>query len=192
MNQVVWGPPKTTHSLRRVPLGQFARDAIAESRARYLSERRQPTYSDEGWVFAPSGPSWGFLQRYEPWNQARPRARMAEFKRAARGRGTSWSGPGTTTNVYLCYDLDMKTVSVAALRQNPTQALTEVEQGATYIVTRHNREIARLVPPAPTVTVTPEDFQALIRATPLPTDWTAELKESAADFDTEDPWPEPA
>jgi len=48
------GPPKTAHSLRRVPLGHFARDAIAESRARYLSERRQPTYADEGWVFASS------------------------------------------------------------------------------------------------------------------------------------------
>lgn len=86
----------------------------------------------------------------------------------------------------------MKTVSVANLRQNPTQALAEVEQGATYIVTRHNREIARLIPPAPTATVTPDDFQALLRATPLPTGWAEELKESAADFDIKDPWSEPA
>lgn len=86
----------------------------------------------------------------------------------------------------------MKTVSVATLRQNPTQALTEVEQGETYIVTRHNREIARLIPPAPEATVTPEQFQALLRATPLPTDWAGEVKESAADFDGDAPWSEPS
>jgi prevent-host-death family protein len=82
----------------------------------------------------------------------------------------------------------MKTIPVAALRQNPTQALAEVEQGETYIVTRHNREIARLVPPEPAATVTPEQFRALLRATPLTRDWAAELKESASDFDGDDPW----
>lgn len=41
----------------------------------------------------------------------------------------------------------MKTITVAELRQNPTAALAEVEAGETYVVTRHNREIARLVPP---------------------------------------------
>jgi integrase len=46
------GPPKTVHAYRRVPLGKFARDAIAETRSRYLSERRAPDYRDEGWLFA--------------------------------------------------------------------------------------------------------------------------------------------
>ena len=32
------------------------------------------------------------------------------------------------------------------LRQNPTAALAEVEAGATYVVTRHRRPIAKLVP----------------------------------------------
>lgn len=82
----------------------------------------------------------------------------------------------------------MKTVPVAALRQNPTKTLAEVEKGATYIVTRHNREIARLVPPAPAASVTAEQFQALLQATPLAGDWAAEVKESAADFDGDDPW----
>ncbi|HRW17674.1 MAG TPA: type II toxin-antitoxin system prevent-host-death family antitoxin [Dermatophilaceae bacterium] len=40
----------------------------------------------------------------------------------------------------------MKTITVGQLRQNPTAMLAEVEGGATYRVTRHNREIARIVP----------------------------------------------
>lgn len=84
----------------------------------------------------------------------------------------------------------MKTISVGALRQNPTAALDEVERGETYIVTRHNREVARLVPPAPTVTVTPERFQAVLHETPLKEDWAAELREFATDLDGRDPWRE--
>ncbi|HIY65825.1 MAG TPA: type II toxin-antitoxin system Phd/YefM family antitoxin [Candidatus Agrococcus pullicola] len=41
----------------------------------------------------------------------------------------------------------MKSVSIGELRQNPTKALAEVEGGATYRITRHNREVGRLVPP---------------------------------------------
>jgi len=41
----------------------------------------------------------------------------------------------------------MKTVTVGQLRQNPSQTLAEVEAGATYRITRHNREIGRIVPP---------------------------------------------
>ncbi len=40
----------------------------------------------------------------------------------------------------------MRSITVAELRQNPTEALNAVESGETYIVTRHRREIARLVP----------------------------------------------
>lgn len=49
----------------------------------------------------------------------------------------------------------MKTITVAELRQNPTEALTEVSQGETFVVTRHRREIARLVPPSPAAEVVP-------------------------------------
>jgi prevent-host-death family protein len=41
----------------------------------------------------------------------------------------------------------MKTITVAELRQNPTAALADVEAGESYIVTRHRRPVARLVPP---------------------------------------------
>lgn len=40
----------------------------------------------------------------------------------------------------------MKTITVAQLRQNPTAMLADVEAGETYRVTRHNHEIARVVP----------------------------------------------
>lgn len=40
----------------------------------------------------------------------------------------------------------MKTITVGQLRQNPTAMLADVETGETYQVTRHNREIARIVP----------------------------------------------
>jgi integrase len=46
------GPPKTAHGYRRVPLGRFARQMLADARKRYRLERRQPGYHDEGWVFA--------------------------------------------------------------------------------------------------------------------------------------------
>ena len=40
----------------------------------------------------------------------------------------------------------MKEITVAELRQNPTAALVEVEAGETYVVTKHRRPVARLVP----------------------------------------------
>ncbi len=40
----------------------------------------------------------------------------------------------------------MKTITVGQLRQNPTQMLADVEAGETYRVTRHNREIGRIMP----------------------------------------------
>lgn len=58
----------------------------------------------------------------------------------------------------------MKTITVAQLRQNPTAALDEVEQGGTYLVTRHRRPIARLVP------VEPEPVVLLPARNPGPSD----------------------
>jgi prevent-host-death family protein len=49
----------------------------------------------------------------------------------------------------------MKSITVAELRQNPTEALRDVESGETYVVTRHRREVARLVPPSGGVDLIP-------------------------------------
>ncbi|RNI23229.1 type II toxin-antitoxin system Phd/YefM family antitoxin [Flexivirga caeni] len=49
----------------------------------------------------------------------------------------------------------MKTISVGELRQNPTRMLDEVEAGQVYILTRHNREVARIVPSVSSATLIP-------------------------------------
>ena len=43
----------------------------------------------------------------------------------------------------------MKVITVGQLRQNPTRMLNDVEAGETYRITRNDREIGRIVPPAP-------------------------------------------
>lgn len=40
----------------------------------------------------------------------------------------------------------MKTITVAELRQNPTEALKAVESGETFLVTRHRHPVAQLSP----------------------------------------------
>lgn len=101
--------------------------------------------------------------------------------------------PGTPTiKVYFCYLVDMKTISVAELRQNPTQALNEVEHGETYVVTRHRREIGRLVPPVERRRVSPSKFEEVLRQTPVDMSWGRELDDSRIDFDlASDPWIDP-
>lgn len=49
----------------------------------------------------------------------------------------------------------MKTITVGQLRQNPTSMLDEVEAGEVYRVTKHDREIARIVPSDPASLLTP-------------------------------------
>lgn len=49
----------------------------------------------------------------------------------------------------------MKSVTVGQLRQNPTAALADVEAGATYRITRHDRVVGRLVPPGDEAVVIP-------------------------------------
>lgn len=49
----------------------------------------------------------------------------------------------------------MKSVTVGQLRQNPTETLAEVEAGVTFRITRHNREVGRIVPPGNNSVLTP-------------------------------------
>ncbi|MDR1393275.1 MAG: type II toxin-antitoxin system Phd/YefM family antitoxin [Bifidobacteriaceae bacterium] len=88
----------------------------------------------------------------------------------------------------------MDTISVGALRQNPSAALAAVESGRTYLVTRHRHPIAQLAPVAsywPTgrdVTAFAEDYrrrgdgQAADGFTP---EW---LEEQRSGSDISDPW----
>ncbi|MFT4217733.1 MAG: type II toxin-antitoxin system prevent-host-death family antitoxin [Micropruina sp.] len=50
----------------------------------------------------------------------------------------------------------MNAISVAELRQNPTEALARAEAGETVIITRHRHPIAKIVPlDAPGVALIP-------------------------------------
>lgn len=83
----------------------------------------------------------------------------------------------------------MKTISVGDLRQNPTAALDAVEHGETYSVTRHRREIARLVPPPARRPVTPDDLSAMIARTPVDAEWATQIAIERTDLEDErNPW----
>lgn len=62
----------------------------------------------------------------------------------------------------------MKTISVGELRQNPTQMLADVEAGETYRVTRHNREVARVIPVVPGVELIPAKKRGGAKTRELP------------------------
>lgn len=62
----------------------------------------------------------------------------------------------------------MKTITVGQLRQNPTAMLADVEAGASYSITRHNREVGRVVPPGTAPGVTPPKKSGPSRLATLP------------------------
>ena len=62
----------------------------------------------------------------------------------------------------------MKTITVGQLRQNPTAMLVDVEAGEVYQITRHNREIARIVPPTQSVELLPRKRRAGSQLATLP------------------------
>lgn len=67
----------------------------------------------------------------------------------------------------------MKKISVGELRQNPSAMLAEVEAGASYQITRHNREIGRIVPPQAGVSLTPARHRGKITFPSLPGEYSA-------------------
>jgi prevent-host-death family protein len=87
--------------------------------------------------------------------------------------------------------IDMNSVSIAELRQNPTPVLDAVEHGETYVVTRYRKEIARIVPPKVRRPVTAAAAMAVYDLAPLPDNsWAEEIAADRAAFDAEwtDPW----
>lgn len=59
----------------------------------------------------------------------------------------------------------MKTITVGELRQNPTAMLDAVASGETYRITRHGREVGRVVPPQPAVELIPAPCKGGMRLT---------------------------
>ncbi|WP_028707461.1 type II toxin-antitoxin system Phd/YefM family antitoxin [Propionicicella superfundia] len=62
----------------------------------------------------------------------------------------------------------MKTITVGQMRQNPTAMLADVEAGEVYRVTRHNREIARIVPRAHGIELLPRKRRTGSKLAELP------------------------
>jgi prevent-host-death family protein len=71
----------------------------------------------------------------------------------------------------------MRSITVGELRQNPTHMLDEVEHGETYVITRHGREIGRIVPPTPGVQLVPAKNKGGMRLTDIE---PVELKTAAS------------
>ncbi|MEG9492622.1 MULTISPECIES: type II toxin-antitoxin system Phd/YefM family antitoxin [Microbacterium] len=62
----------------------------------------------------------------------------------------------------------MKSITVGQLRQNPTEALAAVGAGETYRITRHNREVGRIVPPGTVTALVPPRRRGPARTSSLP------------------------
>lgn len=71
----------------------------------------------------------------------------------------------------------MRTITVAELRQNPTEALNAVEAGETFVVTKHRHPVAKLVPVDTTpVQIIPARNPGGVRIADLP-DWPRKSRE---------------
>ncbi|MGO1522539.1 MAG: type II toxin-antitoxin system Phd/YefM family antitoxin [Nesterenkonia sp.] len=62
----------------------------------------------------------------------------------------------------------MKTISVGELRQNPAHMLEDVEAGEIYVLTKHNREVGRIVPSLTSAAVVPAKRRGRSQASELP------------------------
>ena len=82
----------------------------------------------------------------------------------------------------------MNRVSLAELRQNPSDIIDAVTRGQTHVVTLHQREVARIVPPLRHPGVTPCDFAAMMAGAPVDPDWGTELIHMREEDTAVDPW----
>lgn len=91
--------------------------------------------------------------------------------------------------IYIRYHVDMRTITVAQLRQNPGPALAAVERGEEYVILRYRQEIARLVPPGNRrEPVSAEAALEVLRETPVDTEWAAGVAHDRVADLGEDPW----
>lgn len=79
------------------------------------------------------------------------------------------------------------TITVGKLRQNPTNELREVREGAEYVVTDRGVPIARLVPVAQELWISPQRA-ATIFEVDVDQAWGVELSEDRLEVEMDDPW----
>jgi len=80
------------------------------------------------------------------------------------------------------------TISVGALRQNPTPMLREVQAGASYIVTDHGEPIAEIIPRPARRWVRAPEVDELLRELKAEDDWAREIAAARAAEPDADPW----
>lgn len=78
-------------------------------------------------------------------------------------------------------------ITVGQLRQNPTQMLSDVQDGASYAITSHGRVIADVVPHTEPEWV-PIDRVLSFLSGDGDLDWAEELRAERAEGELRDPW----
>lgn len=79
------------------------------------------------------------------------------------------------------------TISVGHLRQNPTEMLRHVKEGAEYVLTDHGTPVARIVPLVRGPWVSEQRMREAFR-TPLDPAWRRDLEEHRLETDMSDPF----
>lgn len=64
---------------------------------------------------------------------------------------------------YFTYCPEMKTITVAQIRQNPTQMIDDVAAGEIYRITRHGVDVGVVVPPSAAPQIVPASRRGAIR-----------------------------
>jgi antitoxin (DNA-binding transcriptional repressor) of toxin-antitoxin stability system len=85
--------------------------------------------------------------------------------------------------------MDMTTVSIAELRQNPAPALAEVERGKLLTITRYRKPIATITPLARSK-VSGIDVMKALALCPVDEQWSEELEALRSQDRAIDPWDE--
>ena len=84
------------------------------------------------------------------------------------------------------------TITIGQLRQNPTEMIRAVQDGAAYTLTDRGRPIATITPHRPGTWRSGAAVNEILdRLGPDPA-WAAELEELRVDAVATDPWAEPA
>ena len=81
-------------------------------------------------------------------------------------------------------------ITVGKLRQNPTEELREVREGAEFVVTDRGGPIARLVPVRPDLWVSPEQAATMFDVD-VDAGWSRQVMRDRDEVGIDDPWERP-
>ncbi|WP_035282117.1 type II toxin-antitoxin system Phd/YefM family antitoxin [Brevibacterium album] len=81
-----------------------------------------------------------------------------------------------------------RTVPIGRLRQNPTEVLSAVEAGESFVVTNHRRPVADLVPHREAAGISGAELMRRLRRTHRDSGWLGELNAARESESARDPW----